>query len=102
MAKMGRPRKEDGEAGTTLVRVNDEMARMLSDLVLVLPKTTAQIIQQAAGVEIEELHRKYAPQIANVRAAQKAADEALQNARAEAEKMDKQETNPRRRGRPGS
>lgn len=48
MAKMGRPRKDEGESGTTQVRVYTEMAEMISELTLVLPKTSAQIIADAA------------------------------------------------------
>ncbi len=90
MAKTGRPRKDEGDAGTTQIRVFDEMAEMVSDLLLVLPLSTAQIMQRVALTDLKELHETHKPRVEKVKAARRAAETVMMKAREEAELMDRQ------------
>ena len=90
MAKMGRPRKDEGERGTELVRV-------FADLAEVLDTTAAQICDPLLRHDIEAKHAKYKPQIDEVKAARKRADEEIRNAREAARKL--AESQPKRKGR---
>lgn len=101
MAKAGRPRKDDTEPGTRMVRLFEDLADLLSDLSLVLPKTIAQIVDPLLRPEIELLHERYKAQIETVKAAQKAAEDALAKARIEAAQIDQPKPTPKR-PRPGS
>lgn len=83
--KPGRPRKDEGEKGTTNMRVFDEMAAQIQDLLLVLELTTAQIIQQVGGKDLNELYLAHKPQIDEVKAIRRAAEEAERAAAARAQ-----------------
>jgi vacuolar-type H+-ATPase subunit I/STV1 len=97
MAKMGRPRKDEGDRGTELVRVFADLAEKLADLAEVLDTTTAQICDPLLRHDIEAKHAKYKPQIDEVKAARKRADEEIRNAREAARKL--AESQPKRKGR---
>ncbi len=87
MAKSGRPPKHAGDQGTKQVRVNEDIAEMLSDLSLVHPKSTAQILDPLIREEVVELHRRYLPKILEAKAVQTTAEEALKKIQEEAEKL---------------
>lgn len=76
MAKMGRPRKDDGEAGTAQVRIAEDLVGILQDLRLVLPTTTAAILDPLIRVELKRMHDLYRGQIEKVKAADRAAEDA--------------------------
>ena len=84
MAKTGRPRRGESEGETTQIRVFNEMAALVSDLLLVLPLSTAQIMQRVGGANLKELHETHLPKIRTVKAAREAAEEAQKKAQAEA------------------
>ena len=87
MGKTGRPTNEQRQAGsakTTNVRVNDDLAEMLSDLVKVIDKTTALILDPLIRPEVERLHKLHQPQIQKVKAATAALEEAMKKAAEEA------------------
>lgn len=88
MAKTGRPRKEDGDAGTKQIRVFDDLGEMIADLSEVLPKSTAQICDPLLRPEITKLCEKYKPQITAIKAAKKAAEEAIKKAQHEVKQLD--------------
>jgi hypothetical protein len=97
VAKTGRPRKGE-EGGTTQIRVFEDMAAMVSDLLLVLPLTTAQIVQRVCGNNLRELHETYKKQIDSVKAAERAAEEAKRKAQEEAAILEQREpSRPRRK-----
>lgn len=88
MAKTGRPKKDEGEQGTTQVRIFDEMHELIEDLRLVLPLSTAQILQRVGLTDLKELHDKYCKQIADVKKADRDREEVARKAREEAEKLE--------------
>lgn len=87
MAKTGRPPKGAGNQGTTQVRVNDDLAAMLSELSLVHPKSTAQILDPLIREEVQRLYELYLPKITEAKAVKAAADENLKRIQDEAQKM---------------
>lgn len=97
MGKTGRPPKSAGDAGTKQVRVFEDLAEMLSDLSLVHPKSTAQILDPLIRAEVEDLHEKYRPQIEKAKAAKKTADEQLQRIKDEAERIANQQPEPKKK-----
>lgn len=97
MAKTGRPKKGESEGGTTQVRCFDDMAEKLSDLTLVLPLSTAQILQRVAGANLNELHETHAARIEQVKAKRRAAEEAERQAKEESVKLLSEEPKPRRK-----
>lgn len=88
MAKGGRPRKGDEVEETTQVRCTLPMAAMLSDLILVLPLSTAQLLQRVALANLTELHETHKAQIEKVKAARAAAEEAQRRAIEEAAQVE--------------
>lgn len=106
MAKMGRPRKGEAKAETGQVRVSPELAEMLSDLALVHPKTTAQILDEIALADVRELHSTYRPLIEKALATSQSAQAALQKLQEEAALLDTmgkaKPLTPQRRSKPGS
>lgn len=96
MSKHGRPPTKEGDAGTKLVRVADDLAEKLSDLSLVHPKKTAQILDPLIRAEIEKLHEDYRPQIEAAKAADEVHKQELQRIKAEAEKQAAQEGVPKK------
>ena len=95
MAKTGRPRKGD-EQGTTQVRCFLPMAQQLADLTLVLPLTTAQLLQRVAGANLSELHETHAKQIQAVKEANAAAEAARQRAMQEAAELEQKRARGKR------
>lgn len=87
VAKTGRPRKEEGERGTTQIRVFDEMDQMVADLRLVLPLSTAQIMQRVGYANLKELHETYKKQIDAVKESDRIAEESRRKAQEEAAAM---------------
>lgn len=87
MAKTGRPPKHSGDQGTKQVRVNEDLAEMLSDLSLVHPKSTAQILDPLIRAEVEELHKKHLPKIEEAKATRAAAEEQMLRIRQDAERL---------------
>jgi hypothetical protein len=83
----GRPRSGDAEQGTKQTRLFTDLADMIADLALVLPKSSAQITEPLLRPDIEAMHRKYKAQIEKAKAAQAAAEEALKEAREEAKSV---------------
>ena len=102
MAKTGRPPKSAGEQGTKLVRVNADVADMLSDLALVHPKSTAQILDPLIRGEVEELHKKYLPKIEEAKAVQAAADAKLKQIQKEVEQIATEQSETTKKPKRGS
>jgi hypothetical protein len=106
MARTGRPRKDEGEKGTSQIRLKDDLVLMLSELLLVLPKgtTTAVLVDPFIREEITELHKQHKSLIEKVKAANQAAEDALLQARHEAELMKarEQKGSPQNKRKPGS
>ena len=103
MAKMGRPRKDQGEAGTSQIRINDDLAVMLSELLLVMPnKTTAQIVDPFLRPELTLLHERHKAQIEKVKAAIEAAEQARLKAIQESEELERQGPGKKPKPKPGS
>jgi hypothetical protein len=105
MAKTGRPRKGEPKAETEQVRVSPELKELLSDLALVYPKSTAQILDQIALAEVRELHAAYKPLIDKAKATNESAAAALQKLQEEAARLaqrteDVRPVTPPRRARP--
>ena len=99
MAKTGRPRKEEGDRGTTQVRCFDEMALLLERLRKVLPLSTAQLLHRTAWANLSELFETHREQIERVEAAERAAEEARKAAiEASAKLLDKPTTRKPKRG----
>jgi hypothetical protein len=76
------------------------MAEMLSDLALVLPLSTAQILQRVAGVNLRELYETHQERIREVKAKRAAAEEASRKAQEETAKLldaESRQTKPRRK-----
>lgn len=97
MAKTGRPRNGESDGSTTQVRCFEEMARKLSDLALVLPLSTAQILQRVAGANLDELYETHEKRIAEVKAKRRAAAEAERQAKEESARLLSEEGKPRRK-----
>lgn len=103
MAKMGRPRKDQGEAGTSQIRINDDIAAMLSELLLVMDTTTARLVDPFLRPEITHLHERHKAQIDRVKAAMAAAEEARIKAVRESEELERQrQAKQQKRQKPGS
>lgn len=96
MGKQGRPPKNAGDRGTKQVRVFEDIADMLSDLSLVYPQSTAQILDPLIRAEVEELHEKYLPKIEEAKAAKAIAEEKLQKIREEAQRIANDEKGPKK------
>lgn len=92
--KMGRPKKGEPKAETTQVRVSPEMAELLSDLALVHPKTTAQILDQLALIDVRELHGRYKKLIDDAKATSENAEAKLKQLRDAAARIEKGEVDP--------
>jgi hypothetical protein len=112
MAKMGRPKAGEPRGETELVRASPELKQLLSDLALVHPKTTAQLLDQFALIEVRELHARFKPLIDKAKATSANAEATLQKLADEAAKLDRQASAappltepapaPGRRPKPGS
>ncbi|AWM40346.1 hypothetical protein GobsT_11760 [Gemmata obscuriglobus] len=103
MAKTGRPRKGEADQETTQVRCFRQMAQQLAELTLVLPLSTAQLLQRVAGANLAELHETHREQIRKVQAAEEAAAAARLAAMAAAAELERQRQRaPARKPRAGS
>lgn len=101
--KTGRPTKKEGDSETDHVRVNQDIKDMLSDLLLLFPKwKTAQILDPLIRPELTRLWQKHKPQIDAAKAAEIAAEEALEKIRIEAARLaDSKAASPARRPKSG-
>lgn len=86
--KQGRPPKGSSEGGTTQVRIFDDMAAQISDLLLVLDLSTAQIVQRVAGANLTLLYETHKARIERIKAAQRALEETQQKEMAAAAEDD--------------
>jgi hypothetical protein len=98
MTKSGRPLESEGDQATKQVRIFKDLADMLSDLALVHPKVTAQILDPLIRAEVTELHALYLPKITEAKRVQKENEERLQKVRDEAAKLTEQPVKKSKRG----
>lgn len=86
--KIGRPKAEEGDAGTGLVRVFEDIRDMLSDITLVKPDMkTAQILDPLIRPEVTRIWEKFKAQIEDAKNAARIAGEALERARQDAARV---------------
>ncbi len=76
VARGGRPKKENGKVSTKHVRVNDDLAEMLSMIVKAMnnTKTTAQILDPIIRGPIIGLYDKYRATIKLLKQAERSAE----------------------------
>ena len=75
-----------------------DVAMMLSDLAIVHPKSTAQLLDPLIRAEITELHERYLPQIKAAKKAHEEAEEKLTKLRQEAQKIESEPPKKPKRG----
>lgn len=107
MARTGRPRKGQGEAGTAQTRIKDDLQQMVSDLLLVMDTTSAQLLDPMIRPDLTRMWEKHKPQIQRVKAALDAAEAAQRKAIEETRELERKAseaptTPPPRRPRPES